>query len=272
MKPTQSMFFFAGALAFFVTLAALLFIPSQYVSAVEPASQNPNECLECHDLAYNLWEHSPHREANVSCTVCHKLADTSGEHPDTAKFTIESEDNTCLVCHTNVADQDIAGQMAISAHGEIGLDCVSCHEQHSQGVKLAEGSTTVCENCHKDEMETTLESTHFVAGLTCENCHMGRENNHTMTVSVASCEECHDNLHEAKLIRDAGLEIRVPVNLDAPIEPPTEPEEIIEETPEPIRGGVTLPNWVYVLGGFVFGGVIVWAVVGKEPGNPAPSD
>ncbi len=272
MKPSNSMFFLAGVLALSFTLAALVFVPMQSASAVEPTRQDPNECLECHDLAYKLWEHSPHREANVSCTVCHKLADTSGEHPDTAKFTIESEDNTCLVCHTNVADQDIAGQMAISAHGEIGLNCVSCHEQHSQGVKLAEGSTTVCENCHKDDMRDLLESTHFVAGLDCVTCHMGSENNHTMIVSVATCEECHDNLHEAKLIREAGLEIAVMGNPEIAPDITPEPIDVVEETPETAAGGVSLPNWVYVLGGFLFGGVVAWAVVGKEPGEPAPSE
>ncbi len=271
MKPTKSVFFLAGALALFVTLAALVFVPSQKVSAVDqPAAQNPNECSECHDLAYNLWEHSPHREANVSCTVCHKLADTSGKHPDTAKFTIEDENTTCIVCHSNVTDKDVAGQMAISQHGQMGLNCVSCHEQHSQGMKLADGSNTVCENCHKDEMDVTLKSTHFAAGLSCENCHMGRENDHTMIVSVASCEGCHNNLHEAKVIRDAGLEIKAMGNLDAPAENTPAPVEIVKEPSEPVKGGVALPNWVYVLGGFVFGGVIAWALIGKEPGKPTP--
>ncbi len=273
MKPTPYFFLFAGAFALFVTLAALVFVPSQSVSAVEPAMQSPNECLECHDLAYNLWEHSPHREANVSCTVCHKIADTSGTHPDTAKFTIEKENDTCIVCHSNVTEKDVAGQMAISQHGQMGLSCVSCHEQHSQGMKLAEGSNTVCENCHKDEMDSTLESTHFAAGLTCENCHMGRENDHTMIVSVASCETCHNNLHEAKLIRDAGLEIKALGNSEAPVDAtPPAPATTAEESSEPVKGGVALPNWVYVLGGFIFGGVIAWALIGKEPGKPSPSE
>lgn len=272
MKPTKSTFFLVGALALFVTLTALVFIPSQNVSAVEPAKQNPNECLECHDLAYNLWEHSKHREGNVSCVVCHKLSDSTGEHPDFAKYTVESEDTTCLVCHAEVTGENIAGQLAISQHGQVGLTCISCHEQHSQGLKLATGSQIVCENCHKDEMKVTLESTHFAVGLSCVNCHMGEDKNHTLIVAVATCDECHKNLHEAKRMLDAGLEIKVLDKPDAMIEITPEPVVVSESPVEPAQGGVTLPNWVYVMGGFLFGGVVAWALVGKEPGKPSPTE
>ncbi|HQX15902.1 MAG TPA: hypothetical protein PLA27_05725, partial [Anaerolineales bacterium] len=57
---------------------------------------------------------------------------------------------------------------------------------------------------------------------------------------------------------------------DASAENTPVPVEIVEEPSEPVKGGVALPNWVYVLGGFIFGGVIAWAIIGKEPGKPAP--
>lgn len=256
------------AVFFLVLLAALTFLPSHKVSATEPFKQDLKDCLDCHDQAAKLWEDSRHREASVNCLVCHKLADASGEHPDNAKYTVESEETTCLVCHAEVAGENIAGQLAISQHGQVGLTCISCHEQHSQGLKLSNGSRTVCENCHKSEMKTLLESTHFAAGLSCVNCHMGSDKNHTLIVAVQTCDECHKNLHEAKRMLDAGLEIKA---MDTP-------EAMVEITPEPVGteqpveetgGGVKMPSWTLVFGGMLIGGVIAWALVGKDPGKPA---
>ncbi len=256
------------AVVFLVLLAALVFLPSHKVSATEPFKQDLKDCLDCHDQAAKLWEDSRHREASVNCLVCHKLADSSGEHPDNAKYTVESEETTCLVCHAEVAGENIAGQLAISQHGQVGLTCISCHEQHSQGLKLSNGSRTVCENCHKSEMKTMLESTHFAAGLGCVNCHMGTDKNHTLIVAVQTCDECHKDLHEAKRMLDAGLEVKAMDTPDAMAEITPEPvqtEQPVEET----GGGVKMPSWTLVFGGMLIGGVISWALVGKDPGKPA---
>lgn len=256
------------AVFFLVLFAALAFLPSHRVSATEPFKQDLKECLDCHEQAAKLWEDSNHRESSVNCLVCHKLADTSGEHPDSAKYTVESEETTCLVCHAEVAGENIAGQLAISEHGQVGLTCISCHEQHSQGLKLSDGSRTVCENCHKGEMKSMLESTHFAAGLGCVNCHMGADKNHTLIVAVQTCDECHKDLHEAKRMLDAGLEIKAMDTPDAMVEitpEPVETEQPVEET----GGGVKMPPWTLVFGGMLIGGVIAWALVGKDPGNPS---
>lgn len=269
MKLTRKTFFYAGIFALFLVLAALVFIPSQEATAFEPVKQNLQDCLDCHKQAGELWETSPHREGNVSCVVCHKLADSTGEHPEFVKFTVESEETTCLVCHAEVAGHNVAGQVAISQHGQVGLTCISCHEQHSQGLKLAVGSRTVCENCHKDETKVMLESTHFAAGLSCVNCHMGEDKNHTLVVAVATCDECHKDLHEAKRMLDAGLEVEVMERPDAMVEITPEPAGETEPVEEPDKGGVTLPSWTFIFAGMIFGGVITWALVGKDPGKPS---
>lgn len=269
MKQTRKTLFFASTCALFMMLAALVFIPSREATAGVPVKQDLQDCLDCHEQAAELWETSSHREGNVSCVVCHKLADSTGEHPDFAKFTVESEETTCLVCHAEVTGDNIAGQLAISQHGQVGLTCVSCHEQHSQGLKLAVGSRTVCENCHKDETRIMLESTHFAAGLSCVNCHMGEDKDHTLIVAVETCDECHNDLHEAKRMRDAGMEIEVMDKPRAMLEVTPDPIEETEVVTEPVKGGVSLPSWTYLLAGMIFGGVIAWAVVGKDPGKPS---
>ncbi len=272
MKPINPFLFFAGTFAVIFLLAALLLIPSQNVSAVEIVQQEQNECLKCHTQAGSLWEDSSHRESNVSCVVCHKLANTEGKHPESAKYTVETEESTCLVCHADVAGENIAGEVAISRHGQVGLTCISCHEQHSQGLKLAPGSRIVCENCHKDEMRTMLESTHFAAGLSCVNCHMGEDKNHTLVVSVTTCDVCHTNLHEAKRMLDAGLDIQVMDDPEAMVEITPPPDGQVDPNPPPDTGGVSLPSWIFLLTGMLIGGIVAWAVLGREPGKPSTGE
>jgi hypothetical protein len=267
MKQTQKMFLYIGSIAFFMALAALFFLPFQKASATEPAKQDLKDCLVCHEQAAKLWESSHHKDGNVSCVVCHKLADSTGEHPDFAKYTVESEETTCLVCHAEIAGENIAGQLAISQHGQVGLTCISCHEQHSQGLKLSEGSRTVCENCHKSETKVMLDSTHFAAGLSCVNCHMGEDKNHTLVVAVATCDKCHTDLHESKRMLDAGLEVEVMDKPEAMVE--ITPILVETEVVEPVKGGVNMPSWTLVFAGMLIGGVIAWALVGKDPGKPS---
>ncbi len=269
MKQNKKMLLYMGSIILFVALAAVVFLPSHKASATEPAKQDLKDCLVCHDQQAGLWENSHHKEANVSCVVCHKLADSTGEHPDFAKYTVESQETTCLVCHAEVVGENIAGQLAISKHGEVGLTCISCHEQHSQGLKLSEGSRTVCENCHKSDTKDMIDSTHFAAGLSCVNCHMGEDKNHTLVVAVSTCDECHNDLHKARRMVDAGLEIEV---MDQPeAMAVTTPEPVITEpvVEEPVKGGVNMPSWTLVFAGMLIGGVIAWALVGKDPGKPS---
>lgn len=266
MNSTKKIIFTIGILSVSLAVIALGLYPFQSAHATAPEAQHPQECQECHEQAYGLWENSHHFDKNVSCTVCHKLADVTGEHPDTTKYSVESEEDTCLVCHAEVTGENIAGQLAISQHGQVGLTCVSCHEQHSQTLKLVDGARTVCENCHKNQTKIMLESTHFQAGLSCVNCHMGEDKNHTLIVAVETCDECHTNLHEARRMLDAGLEVTAMAEPAAMVEIAN--VAVSEENTTPIdAGGVHLPSWTYVLAGILFGGVFMWAILGQEPGE-----
>lgn len=267
MNKLNKMILPFAVLAMAALFVALVLSPTQTVSATEDL-QDPNveTCMGCHAKVATLWEGSHHNTGNVNCLVCHKLANTSGKHPDETKYTVESEETTCLVCHAEVAGENIAGQLAVSQHGQVGLTCTSCHEQHSQGLKLSSGSRTVCENCHKKEMESVLNSTHFQAGLSCVNCHMGEDKNHTLVVAVQTCDDCHTDLHEASRMLDAGLEVEVMTTPAAVVEVTPLPTE---EEVQPVSGGVKMPSWTLVFAGMLIGAVISWALVGKDPGKPS---
>lgn len=270
MKKIQKTILLFAALALVAAFVVLVFSPSKNVSATpEHRQRELKDCLVCHDQAAKLWDRSHHKTGNVSCIVCHKLAQSGGDHPDNAKYTVESEETTCLVCHADVLGENIAGQLALSQHGKVGLTCISCHEQHSQGLKLSDGSRTVCENCHKKEMKVMLESTHFEAGLSCVNCHMGEDKNHTLVVAVQTCDECHTDLHEASRMIDAGLEVKAVTTPAAMAEITPAPTE---ETVAPVSGGIHMPPWTLVFAGMLIGGVITWALAGKDPGKPSENE
>lgn len=266
MKQNQKIFACIATFVLVATFVVLMFMPSGKVSATIKEKQELKDCLVCHDQAAHLWEDSRHQEGNVSCIVCHKLANTGGEHPDNAKYTVETEETTCLVCHIDVSGADVAGQEALSKHGRVGLTCISCHEQHSQGLKLSDGSRIVCENCHKKEMKVMLESTHYKVGLSCINCHMGNTKSHTMTVALETCGQCHANPHDANVMLAAGLEIKVMATPAAMVQITPEPAE---EIAAPVSGGIYMPPWTLVFAGILIGGVVAWALVGKDPGTPS---
>jgi len=271
MKQIQKTIFLLAALALVAVFSVLVFTPSQEVSATAGNKQTGVEkCLACHTQEAKLWEGSRHNTGNVNCIVCHKLAISGGAHPAEAKYTVESEETTCLVCHLDVTDKDIADQMTSSRHGKVGLSCISCHEQHAQGLKLSAGSKIVCDNCHKKEMETMLSSTHNAAGLNCINCHMGENNNHTMVSAVETCDQCHSNLHEAKSMLDAGLKIQVialPNEMVASNAGTPQPTKKVDEATITEGGGIKMPQWTLVFAGMLIGGIISWALVGRDPGE-----
>jgi hypothetical protein len=264
MKQTCKTVLLFLSLALIVTaFGFLVAAPTQNAVAAEN-SQDIDTCKNCHEKAVTPWSMSKHSTGNVNCLVCHKLGQGEGAHP-MVKYTVESEETTCLVCHTEVAGVNIAGQMKLSQHGKIGLKCITCHEPHSQGPVLAPGSKIVCENCHKKQMESALKSTHTAAGLNCINCHMGAESSHTLNVAGETCANCHNDIHEANRIASAGMEVKALATPADVVAKAAEPEEPVAP---PVQGGVHLPSWSLVLVGLFIGGIGTWALIGRDPGAP----
>jgi len=248
-----------------VAFSVLVAAPTQHVAAAQKNQDIVDTCKGCHAQQATPWTTSKHAAGNVNCLVCHKLSQGEGAHPQ-LKYTVESEETTCQVCHTQVGGMDIAGQVKLSQHGKFGLKCTTCHEPHSQGPVLAPGSKIVCENCHKQQMQGSLNSTHTSAGVNCINCHMGPEKSHTLVVAGSTCAACHSDIHEANRIVSAGLQVRA---LATPMDVVKTAVEPAEKPVEPVSGGVHLPSWSLVLAGLLIGGIGTWALFGKDPGPPA---
>ncbi len=249
----------------FLLIGFLVMAPTEHVAAAATNQSNITDtCQNCHATQVATWSSSKHASGNVNCLVCHKLGSGEGQHPQ-IKYTIEDEATTCQVCHTEVAGENIAGQLALSKHGQVGLKCTTCHEPHSQGPVLSPGSKIVCENCHKEQMQDMVGSTHAAAGLNCINCHMGTSRSHTLVVAGSTCGDCHQNLHKANRIVSSGIKIEplaTPMDVSAIGIEPT-------ETPVPTpAGGIHLPSVLLLLGGLLIGSIGSWAIFAKEPGQP----
>ncbi|WP_157509088.1 Ig-like domain-containing protein [Ferrimonas futtsuensis] len=62
-------------------------------------------------------------------------------------------------------------EIAASSHGEAGLTCSSCHNPHSQELKLP--GDQLCSSCHTDKDNAAHKMTsHDMLGVECIDCHM----------------------------------------------------------------------------------------------------
>jgi predicted CXXCH cytochrome family protein len=263
------------ASAIVITLFAFLAIsPSQKVSATAPG-QSADTCKDCHEDHFDLWSLSKHGSVPIDCESCHRLTG-EGTHPE-LPYSIQSQELTCETCHS-----EIAAQWKSSRHGEIALGCNSCHEPHSQQQKVLDDNQLICANCHKAQFESSHQSTHMTAGLTCENCHLGEDSGHSFNATIASCESCHSDIHEANQLIAAGVTVE-PIATEPPegsavatAEPaaveatPVVMEEPAAEASE--KGGINLPSWLLLIAGFLIGGIGAWAIFGREPGTPTPEE
>ena len=258
---------FLPVLLLMAVFGILMATPTQNVVAA-PNQQDPVEaCKKCHAQEAMPWSTSKHAAGNVNCLVCHKLM--QGDHaqdPITNKYTIESEDTTCQVCHTEVAGINVTGQLKLSQHGKVGLKCTTCHEPHSQGPVLSPGSKIVCENCHKIQAQDMLKSTHTAAGVNCINCHMGPTGSHTLLVAGSTCGDCHKNLHAANRIVSSGLLVQA---VATPMDVVVKSAELAETPAAADAGGVHVPSWTLMLAGLLVGGIGSWAIFGRDPGGPS---
>ena len=99
----------------------------------------------------------------------------------------------CKACHWVVRDS-----WEVSAHGEAGVECETCHspvnQDHPDGVMPTDISSRLCGSCHTSTDEEFESSIHGQEDLTCVRCH----NSHTTTIKNDTvqglCKDCHADL------------------------------------------------------------------------------
>jgi predicted CXXCH cytochrome family protein len=160
-------------------------------------------CLTCHTTGYDAATNTYATEG-VTCEACHGPFQVG--HPETP-MPISPNASLCASCHKTTTDEWRA-----SRHGEVGINCQSCHNPHSQ-APMADSITALCTNCHQDPGSSFAHSTHANAGLECSSCHMDTPERtgsavgglvatgHTFTVGSETCIGCHqDTVHSRDTI------------------------------------------------------------------------
>lgn len=154
-------------------------------------------CLACHTTGFDATT-GTFSEEGVTCESCHGPLITT--HPRDP-MPVTPDATLCATCHKTTTDEWRA-----SKHGQIGIDCQTCHNPHDQAPR-AESVNALCANCHKDTGASFTHGTHANAGLQCSDCHMSAAQSismagglfatgHTFTVGSEACINCHrDNVH-----------------------------------------------------------------------------
>ncbi|MCO6450898.1 MAG: hypothetical protein J5I90_08955 [Caldilineales bacterium] len=160
--------------------------------------EQPGECLGCHTTGYNT---STGRFvlAGVSCEACH--GPYRVDHPGQSMMIVSSEE-LCGHCHTSTL-----AEWASSRHGEKGVNCIKCHEVHSQSTRQDVITNALCAGCHEAGTQDAVHSDHLARGLHCVDCHLSRPlldpdssvsgyapTGHAFTVAVSTCSLCHNEL------------------------------------------------------------------------------
>ena len=167
-------------------------------------------CLQGHPTGYAPGSNAYQFEG-VTCESCHGPFQSG--HPE-LPMPIEADAELCATCHKTTTDEWRA-----SKHGEVGIQCQSCHDPHAQRPRAAT-VTELCGNCHKETGSSFTHGTHASAGLECSNCHMFTDprpsppieglvpTGHTFSVGSQACIGCHqDSVHTRDTILQLSGEV-----------------------------------------------------------------
>jgi hypothetical protein len=173
----------------------------------------------------------------------------------------------CARCHKTTTDEWRA-----SKHGEVNLNCESCHNSHSQQPRAA-SVNELCTNCHKDTGSSFTHGTHASSGLQCNDCHMAAASHttstgglfatgHTFVVGSEACINCHkDTVHTRDtIVRLSGEQTGEALGAEELQKLVSEQEQAIEnlEAQNTVRLYTGLIQGAII--GLIVGGVAAWVV------------
>jgi hypothetical protein len=197
--------------------------------------QSPQHCRECHEPEFEAWSDTTHAQATFDpifqtyledvdkpgeCFACH----TTGYDTNTGQFVLAGV--TCEACHGPYRAEHPEESMMIAAsaemcgschastltewqssrHGNVGVNCIDCHEMHTQQTRAAASTNALCATCHQDQIQDETHNLHGKADIHCIDCHLARPGDdvssavnghaitgHSFAVFVKTCDDCHPN-------------------------------------------------------------------------------
>jgi hypothetical protein len=166
------------------------------------AQGSPQQCMGCHTTGYDP-KNDTWSEPNVHCTACHNPPNPN--HPKEPMPTDRSE-ALCGSCHIQARFE-----WQNSQHGQAGVTCVNCHNQHRTSLKAGRDNISEqCATCHETREDGFSSSIHATHGLSCGDCHLAplenqigegnAKRNHTFTVDIGVCMNCHKTQMHVKSV------------------------------------------------------------------------
>lgn len=178
-----------------------------YADENDPPGADP--CASCHSTETDAWLTSAHAveagdmtgATGATCAACH--GEYSKGHPEDGAMELLTVDSAmCQNCHETLFDQ-----WQHSIHAGEGVQCIGCHQVHSQELRLTDEE--LCRACHKESLTDSFHAAHWYVEVACTDCHMspaaipgqmvmaGNQANITApihdftTVSSDNCLGCH---------------------------------------------------------------------------------
>jgi hypothetical protein len=214
-------------MAFAITFTFLAGVISADATSFFPQPTTAN-CLNCHPVIGDSWEHSAHQESGLECETCHNPVNE--KHPQETMPT-DISSRQCATCHA-----DTMAEFETSIHGSEDLTCVRCHNAHTASTK-SENVQSLCQACHQDLEHYYAYTTHAENNVLCTDCHLpmaaiegdadSSHRVHTFAPELASCETCHgEDLHpvEDQPCTEEEISRAEALGLDYPCKP----EEIVQ--------------------------------------------
>ncbi|MEK9137931.1 MAG: cytochrome c3 family protein, partial [Bacteroidota bacterium] len=150
-------------------------------------------CFSCHDRAMMKKKYTHVPAAEGECDACHRP-----HSADKPKLLVESGNELCFECHSDVKD-DLASAKRI--HKPVSEGCVQCHSPHSNDgpFMLNKEVPEQCLNCHKDMREhlskALVKHKALETDKKCVNCHSPHGAQFVMQLvdePMKLCLNCHD--------------------------------------------------------------------------------
>lgn len=213
----------AVLMVFALSLAALAQEPA-------PTYKGPDQCAACHSAEARAWQNSTHAKATSSvppdadraCLRCHTTAFNASDgtcaykdveceachgpyvegHPRSTVMKLPSDSSACRECHSKTYEQ-----WETTPHAQLNVQCIGCHDAHSQSLRLA--ADQLCTSCHRAKLDSFPHSEHEGLGIECTVCHVpmshstqpgvslvstkggGNAPSHTFAPPAESCVGCH---------------------------------------------------------------------------------
>jgi hypothetical protein len=119
-------------------------------------------CLKCHTTAFDPVQ-GAYAHGGVTCEACHGAY--VEDHAGSDLMTLTTDASLCQSCHIDTHDQWLG-----SPHAQANVPCTSCHQVHSQDLRLTDQE--LCDSCHRDGHQGPVHAAHVGRGANCVDCHL----------------------------------------------------------------------------------------------------